>query len=166
MPVSRTSARARGKRRLLRGHATRFCEMTKKERALVARDGHTPRLYLSAPEPEPAAVVLGRRHQYTTERLNSVSAVEYHVGDRVRATRTIVESGYYSRPDPTARPLEGGFIHAEPKAPGIVTFVDVDGFPTVLFARTGTSTVVDPREIRPLSRVGRSGSVANPPSIG
>ena len=65
-----------------------------------------------------------------------------HVGDRVRAITQIAESDFND---------EGTWIHANIGDLGHVVHISATGFPTVLFDKTHTSTVVAPTEIEPIT---------------
>jgi hypothetical protein len=73
------------------------------------------------------------------------------VGQRVRARRRIIESD--CRADTKARRCEDGWVHAERGDEGEIIFVsEEDNLPTVRFHRTGTATLVFPKEISLLSQ--------------
>ena len=75
----------------------------------------------------------------------------YKVGDRVRATKTITESGKGpGRED--AKRLDPDWIHARAGELGTVEHVDYPlTWPTVRFDRTGTATIVHHSEIEAVS---------------
>lgn len=67
----------------------------------------------------------------------------YQVGDRVLATGTLSEEGFYIEREP--------WDHAKEGDAGEVVSVDGEGWPVVRFDRTGTATLCDPLlDIRPV----------------
>lgn len=79
----------------------------------------------------------------------------FHVGQRVRATRTVTESGEPVPPGPMPTFAGPGYaphhVHARPGDLGTVETVDADGHPTVRFDRTGSATIVGDAEVEPLA---------------
>lgn len=71
---------------------------------------------------------------------------EWEVGDRVKAIIQITENGKLPG-DPSARPLDSGWIHAEPGDLGTVVHWHDGVWPTVKFDRTNTATCVTDKEI-------------------
>ncbi len=83
------------------------------------------------------------------------------VGVRVIARRTVYESPGkdFGAPEldaskPRSPVIAEDHIHAEKGDTGVIIHVEDDGWPTVRFERTGTATMVTPREVKvQLSRV-------------
>ena len=78
----------------------------------------------------------------------------YEIGQIVLAMTTITEDGD-SEGSPEAEFPAGNYIHAVLGDPGEVMHLNDEGFPTVLFERTGTCTIVALDEINPQGQVHR-----------
>lgn len=72
--------------------------------------------------------------------------IEFKVGQRVVANNTITESGLLPG-SPKAEFPAPDYIHALKNDEGMVESINGDGYPTVRFGRTGTSTIVSHTEI-------------------
>lgn len=75
------------------------------------------------------------------------SMKEWKINTRVKAVIQITESGKLPG-DPEAKPLDSGWIHAEPGELGTVVHSDGGFLPSVRFDRTGTVTCVRDDEIQ------------------
>lgn len=75
-------------------------------------------------------------------------APTYEKGDKVVARHEVTERGIGTIGDPDAAFPDAAYIHAVEGDRGTVVHVNVDGYPTVRFERTGTATIVHPDEVK------------------
>ena len=85
-----------------------------------------------------------KRYPHVSESLLAAGLV---VGARVRAKCTITEGGFDYRPDEAAVFPDKRYIHAKSGDTGTIIHVDPRDLPTVLFDRTGTSTITCEAEV-------------------
>lgn len=83
-----------------------------------------------------------------TELRSIDTAPTYEEDDEVVARHEVTECGIGTIGDPDAVFPEPAYIHAIEGDTGTVVHINIDGYPTVRFHRTGTATLVHPDEVK------------------